>query len=388
MDKDTAATLVIIGASVRAAAFSAMRAGLRPWCADLFADADLQQRCPATRIHARDYPHGLIALLDEAPPGPWLYTGALENRAQLVRTLSRKRQLWGNDTAVLRRVRSPLRLAKYLERANIPCPRVRQPHRLPRGLWLAKPVAGAGGHGIFFWPSDRRIPRSNERRYLQEVVHGEPCAAIFAGDSRGARLLGVTQQLIRAYWSHAKTWQYAGSIGPLRLSSIQRTAFERLGHALVEGFSLRGLFGVDCVLNSYDDGLPYPVEVNPRYTASVEVLEHATGIPILALHRRVFDPSAQEPVPVRRKQDGVVGKAILFAKQAINFPKAGPWQQTLQHPSDVWELPAFADIPAAGQRITAGRPVLTFFTRAPTAAGCMEELRRIAADLDRRLFSV
>ena len=42
--------LLLFGASVRAAAFSALRAGLRPWCADLFGDADLQARCPALAL--------------------------------------------------------------------------------------------------------------------------------------------------------------------------------------------------------------------------------------------------------------------------------------------------------------------------------------------------
>ena len=36
-------SVVIFGASVRAAAFSALRAGLRPWCADLFADFALKK---------------------------------------------------------------------------------------------------------------------------------------------------------------------------------------------------------------------------------------------------------------------------------------------------------------------------------------------------------
>ena len=34
--------LILIGASVRAAAFSARAAGYEPWCADLFGDVDLQ----------------------------------------------------------------------------------------------------------------------------------------------------------------------------------------------------------------------------------------------------------------------------------------------------------------------------------------------------------
>jgi hypothetical protein len=46
-------------------------------------------------------------------------------------------------------------------------------------------------------------------------------------------------------------------------------------------------------------------------------------------------------------------------------------------------MPAFADIPEAGQVIEAGRPVLTFFSR-----GGEDQLRRIAVDLDRVFATV
>src|SRR5262245_28665656 len=61
--------LLIFGASVRAAAFSALRAGMRPWCADLFADADLRGRCPAMQLPGR-YPLDFLKLIDSEVPGP------------------------------------------------------------------------------------------------------------------------------------------------------------------------------------------------------------------------------------------------------------------------------------------------------------------------------
>src|SRR5205807_1077251 len=86
-------SLIIVGASARAAAFSALRAGLRPWCIDLFADADLRARCPVTHLEPDRYPYGLAELLPQAPPGPWMYTGGLENRPNLIRRLARGREL-------------------------------------------------------------------------------------------------------------------------------------------------------------------------------------------------------------------------------------------------------------------------------------------------------
>ena len=62
-------SLLIFGASVRAAAFSALRAGLQPWCADLFADADLRARCPTIRVPAEVYPDGFLHHMTCEVPG-------------------------------------------------------------------------------------------------------------------------------------------------------------------------------------------------------------------------------------------------------------------------------------------------------------------------------
>ncbi|HXG12734.1 MAG TPA: ATP-grasp domain-containing protein [Gemmataceae bacterium] len=376
--------LLILGASARAAAFSALRAGLRPWCADLFADADLRARCPVVAVPAGSYPGGLVEVARQAPPGPWMYTGALENRPELVEELSRSRPLWGNGAAVLRRVRSPQAVAALLDTAGIACPAVRPAEAsIPSGgRWLIKPCAGAGGVGIRFWTG--AVPRSRRRQtvYLQEFIEGEPCTAVYVGDGRTARLVGITRQLVGEAWLNAAPFRYCGSIGPLHVPAAAWPGFERLGAVLAAGFGLRGLFGVDCILR---DGIPWPVEVNPRYPASVEVLEYALGVPALALHCQAFVADRAAPPPAA-PPPGVVGKAILFARSSLVFPKDGPWMASLRRPADAGEMPEFADIPPAGQPIRAGRPILTFFARADTPAGCCDTLEQIAKDLDRWLF--
>jgi predicted ATP-grasp superfamily ATP-dependent carboligase len=195
--------------------------------------------------------------------------------------------------------------------------------------------------------------------------------------------LGVTQQLVGESWLHAAPCHYCGSIGPLALDRHTLKHFQRLGTALA-GLHLLGLFGVDCILRK---GVPWPVEVNPRYTASAEVLEHVAATPLLALHRRVFDASAPQLPPASAPLPGILGKAILFARRALTFPANGPWTATLRRPGDLWEVPAFADIPHAGEHIEAGRPVLTFFARAGSVRDCLAQLRQSAADLDRHCLA-
>jgi predicted ATP-grasp superfamily ATP-dependent carboligase len=384
-------TLLIFGASTRAAAFSALRAGLSPWCADLFADADLRARCPVQTIPLDRYPEGFADLA--APEAPWIYTGGLENHPRLVGRLSRARPLWGNDASALRKVRSPEALARLFRSAGIPYPdtRTRPPNTADGPRWLSKPVAGAGGSDIRFWTNPSLLQK--KRVYYQQYVEGEPCSAVYVSGPEGTRPWGVSTQLIGEPWLHAKAFQYCGSICGTPLPDN----LTQLGTALAEGAGLRGLFGVDFVLR---DGVAWPVEVNPRYTASVEVHELARGVSLLAEHRRVFDPflsprlaasfgergSPRSP-KLAAKQNRTVGKAVYFARETVTFPTDGPWRQTLRDPPSLWDIPPFADMPHPGERIDAGRPVLTFFTAANSQSACRAALRETARELDRRLYA-
>src|SRR5437588_46110 len=100
-------SLIVLGASARAAAFSARRAGFEPYAIDLFADRDLAAICPSVKI--RRYPHDFLVALAAAPQAPWIYTGGLENFPRLVDRLADVRPLLGNSGHVLRRVRDPQR---------------------------------------------------------------------------------------------------------------------------------------------------------------------------------------------------------------------------------------------------------------------------------------
>lgn len=373
--------LLILGASARAAAFSALRAGLRPNCIDLFADLDLQQRCPVRRLSGR-YPHAFLDHLDAMPPGPWMYTGGLENWPRLVQQLAERRPLWGNAAASLRRARRPEFVAGVLQAAGMPAPALGSTAERSdtSRRWLCKPRKSAGGSGIRFADEARG---AESAVYCQEYIDGRPCSLLFVGDGRRARLLGMTWQLIGVSFLHAGEFRYCGSIGPVDPAVIRRPDPRALGDVLAEACGLRGLFGVDGVLR---EGVFWPVEINPRYTASVEVLEYAAGWAALAQHAHAFTQDTLPPPLPSAMPARYVGKAILFARADLMFPQEGPWLDELRSPSPLEEPPAFADIPAAGQPIPAGKPILTFFVRGGSVEECAEELRRRAEALDCRLF--
>jgi uncharacterized protein len=360
--------LTIVGSSARAAAGSAVRASFAVRAGDLFADADLCRVADATRV--ADYPAGLAAVVGGRQSGPWMYTGALENHPLLVDRLADLRRLWGNGAAVLRRVRHPRHVAEALATAGLCSPAVRfDPREVPRdGSWLVKPRRSAGGARIDFWTD---APTAAESRgcYFQQYVEGMPCSAVYVAANGRALLLGVTRQLIGQPWTGAAGFRYCGSIGPARLARATIATFAQIGHVLASTFDLVGLFGVDAIVNAAG---VWPVEVNPRYTASVEILERAGGIAAIEAHRAACECNRlSEIVPAASGM--VSGKAILFATSRLTISPA--WADRARTMLDE-RRPLVADIPNSGDTIEPGWPIVTVFANASDETAVVETLRR------------
>lgn len=351
---------------------SVIRAGLDAQAIDLFADRDLAECCPCTRIPAESYPSALPGLAVRQPDGPFLYTGALENHPGVVDAIAQKRPLWGNSASTLRAVRDPLRLATTLRLAGLPHAQVHLSRSgLPLdGSWLAKPLASSGGHGIT--PLTPHTQDTGRDCYYQQRLEGVPLAAIFLGSSAPAQLLGITRQILGR---PGAPFAYAGSLGPWPVPPEAREMLHRIGQVLTREFQLSGLFGVDFLLQGDQ---PWLIEVNPRYTASVEVLERATGTSLLAQHIAIFAPELRDLArpPSRASSPRVCGKAILYADRTFTFPADLKLRSRRQAADDA----ALADVPWPGTRINAGEPILTVFARGRSIAECS---RRLAWSLDR-----
>lgn len=381
--------LLIVGASGRAAAASALRAGFEPFVIDLFADADTVRLCPTLKCDPAAYPHGFIELAKQAPPGPWMYTGGLENYPDVIAAISETRPLWGNGPEHLPNVRDPFRRFATFTAYGIDCPLVCPiagpgPRRL---RWLVKRLASGGGRGIAEYEYSSEVRQLGD--YLQEFIPGDPASALYLSMPWRVYLLGFSSQLIGTPWLHARPFEYAGNIGPITPSETERATAERLGFAVTQSALKFGYFGIDLI--RAEGGL-MAIEVNPRYTASVEVYELASGAASLRWHVACTTcvdagPDAPWVEPAEFTATRVVGKAIYYAAVPITFPASGPWDESLRHCTDVWRMPEFADIPHPGGVIEPGQPVFTLFASAATEPECINQLQVKAAACD-ALFGV
>jgi predicted ATP-grasp superfamily ATP-dependent carboligase len=204
---------------------------------------------------------------------------------------------------------------------------------------------------------------------VQARIEGVPVGAAAVGDGRGARLLGVALGLAGAGFG-APPFAYAGSlVGPVfggATAAVARAA-EAAVDRLAAAFALCGLFGVDFL---HDGARLLLLEVNPRYTASMELMEAATGAPLLDLHLDGLAGRLPGGPPLwRRLLEGPVhGKGVVYAKRPARAPDTALWPGAGRR-----------DVPRSGAALPAAAPVCSVFASARDVEATLAALRREAA---------
>lgn len=376
-------TVLIAGVSVRSLSESAVRAGYRVVAVDAFADLDL--RTLAAEVHRVD-PYTAEAAARVAAHIPAVaacYVSNFENHPEALRPLARGRALWGNTARTLARARDPAVIVRELTAAGLPAARVRSrapgsTSRAAQSRWLLKPRASGGGHGVRPWSSGVTVHRTC---VLQERMPGRPGSVVFAADGVRAVVLGVTRQLVGEPRLGARDFRYCGTLlappddpGWGARSPIAARGAELVA-TLTPALGLVGVNGVDVMVHR---GRVVPIEVNPRPTAATELIERRDGVSIFRAH--VAGCTRQlTGFAISRPSAAAVGKAIVFARQAVTIRAASRWLRD----------PDIRDIPADGSIIPAGGPICTVFADAPTTALCYSRLlaraERVYADVERRV---
>ncbi|HSB69648.1 MAG TPA: ATP-grasp domain-containing protein [Candidatus Methylomirabilis sp.] len=346
--------ILIIGVTTRAVAESALRAGCDIVTVDYFGDLDQKRLCENHSLRERGLKYSVAALLRAAHNLRYdavAYSGGLENHPATVARLARSKLLLGNTPDTLRRVRDPARLFPFLAAVGFAVPRtIAYGEPLPSwGTWLRKPVRGGGGQSVCFW---RGQPLA-AGQILQEYIEGTPASASFVADGRRSVLLGWTEQL-RA----PRGFSYGGNMLPLLGPPTALAEVGAIADALTAEFGLRGLNGFDFILR---DNRPVLLEVNPRYCASMELFDRASGFSAFGLHLAACEGRLPERVSLR---GGSWGKAIVYA----------PGQVTLGE-TESWIERGVRDVPHAGEVIEKGQPICTVLAWGATHAACAAALR-------------
>ena len=364
--------ILIIGVSTRGVAESAKAAGYdlvtidyfgdydqKSWCENLSLKRDLNLPCGSAQLYeaSRNLKFDAVA-----------YTSNLENHPEVVKKFedasgARHSRLLGNSADVLSRVRHWPTLFGFLQGQGVQVPETLYEHQPPandKRRWLRKPIHSGGGHDISFWEKDRP---TGAMFILQEHISGISASAAFVSNGKECVVLGLTEQIIGRSEFGARGFRYCGNVLPLTAGqNAALVQVQDITTRLTREFKLVGVNGLDFVLK---DGQVFPIEVNPRYSASMELIERAYGLPIFDLHVQSIQQGALPDfdLAARLADDRFYGKAILYAEQDGVAPDTRGWPAR-----DI------RDVPFPGETWSPGDPVCTVLASGLTQAECFAGL--------------
>lgn len=341
--------VLLVGVSTRSIATSAFLAGHDVISLDYFGDQDFPPGVRKLSI-CRDFnlppTLGNLAevakgLLDEVEAV--VVSSGLESEPKLTALVDGSKRL-GNSIQSIISVRDLPTLKRVLKSLPISLPQTLFPDDpLPpfdeKDRWLLKKNRSGAGLGVSAW-NGKTSPKEGE--YLQRLIPGELGSAVFVTNGNQAQLLGLTRQYAGIKELGADGYWWNGNVGPIQDIETNEI-FHRTANVLTNAFGLIGLNNIDYILSK---GTVYMLELNPRFSGSVEILEAAYNINAFEIHEQAC--IGKLPQKVYPWTGEVHGKGILYAIKPVTIPDDFPWGR-----EDV------RDVPHVGENIPSGAPICT-----------------------------
>lgn len=344
--------VLIAAISGRALAQSARRGGYRPLVADFFGDQDTLQAAKdhvrlsgrlARGIEEDDLLAALDALAARRQPLGIVCGSGFEDRTNLLERIARRWRLFGNDAAVVAKVKDPAALSALCAGAEIPVPEFCAERPRAPDDWLAKRRGGAGGGHI-----KPAAQAAGGAIYYQRKVPGAATSALFLADGANATVIGFSTQ-----WrlpTADKPYRYGGAARPAALPARTAGALAAAIVRLAAAASLVGLNSADFIVDGERFWL---LEINPRPGATLDIFEPAHDS-LFSLHMSACTGTLR-PAPCYT--NGAKAAAIVYAEDDISSVPALTWPH--------WT----ADRPQPGSVIKAGEPLCTVYACGPDTTG-------------------
>ncbi|MDG6256391.1 MAG: ATP-grasp domain-containing protein [Methanomicrobiaceae archaeon] len=350
--------VLVAGFATRHVVQSAYRAGYDVYAVDHFCDQDLcwYTKDRATFDELDEIPAAIETIASTYPIDIFVVTSGAED-------LKTPLPLYGTQPEQVARHLDKLDLQHFFEEHAIPVPGLAAAGEYP---CLIKPRRGAGG-----W-RNQILSSEDERRgweetwpgvpsLCQQVVHGQACSVSCIGDGQRARAVATNEQMLRSEGERA--FGFAGSITP-----YLHTKAGAMVHYAEKAVSLsgcRGSVGVDFIAGE----TPWAIEINPRFQATVDTVEMATGCNLFSLHVDACRGAIPAAMPEPRR---FAARRILFADRDLVVA------DDLKHLA-----PRISDIPWVGSEFEDGAAVVSAYGWGSTRAGALDMLDKTITHLRR-----
>ncbi len=388
--------ILVIGIDAAALAASANRAGYTVFAADYFGDLDLKRACKdSLSIVTQEAGKScgylqenfsadrllILAkkLLASNQVDVVLLASGLEDSPQVTEELDRHAPIAGNSPKAINRVREKDRFFDDLESLGIHHPETSKVDNLHEGKRaakdigypiLVKPLTSFGGVGVRDARDAREleqvfrgIPELSREMLIQERIPGLDASVSFLSSERHVEILAVNEQLLGVpELGQMEKFGYCGNIVPAPRAGQLTHACSEIVRKITKHYCLVGSNGIDIVVS--EDGIPYVMEVNPRFQGTLECVERFCGLNLVNAHIEACLegklPSLGRVMP--RK---FYVRLILYALNRSAVP-------------DLQRFSELRDIPQPGTIIEKGEPLTSIVVHGDTRNLAIERARSLA----------
>jgi predicted ATP-grasp superfamily ATP-dependent carboligase len=376
-------SLLVIGVDNVSLAASAKKAGYQVFAVDHFGDQDLKRVCQESLSVIKQRPGkscGYLssdfspeillqltkALLERYEIDAILLSSGLDDSSDILFELNELVPILGNHPSIIKKIREKIKFFNELDCLGIPHPETavaadpeeaREEAKEIGYPVVVKPSSGFGGAGVRKAENSRELKRAfrkasllDKKVLVQEYISGTHASASLISSIKGAVTLTLNEQLIgmRELGQRAP-FGYCGNVVPLSAPRTVVEACKSVVERIAQHFGLVGSNGIDFVLS--EEGIPYVIEVNPRFQGTLECVERVLRMNIVEAHVKACVDGG---LPTISKQASVFcARFILFAPQRLVAPELNIFE-------------GVSDIPRPRVILEEGEPLCSLVIEGPT----------------------
>lgn len=396
--------LLVIGIDVASLAASAKRAGYQVYAVDFFGDQDLKRVCRKSRSIvkqktgrtcgrlSRDFkPEALIrltkGLLRKIDVDFVLLSSGLDDFPEVLFELNEIVPILGNSLDTIKEVRDKTKFFNDLQRLQIRHPETavaenfEEARKKSKDMGypvMVKPLTTVGGASVRRVQGTQGLKRLSRRTRLfhgkvliQEHVYGRPASVSIISSRKGTTVLTVNEQLLGIRdLGQKEPYGYCGNVVPFFADEPVVSECRGMAEKIASHFGLVGSNGLDLVIS--EEGLPYAIEVNPRFQGTLECVERVLGMNIVKTHVKACTEGVL-PTIIKNPSACCV-RLILFASRRSIVPDFSTFAEV-------------RDIPLPGVVIEKSEPICSLVAEGADRDSSLREAKKIAGLIFRSLQS-
>ena len=358
--QNQSAPVLIFAQSGRFLAQSATQAGYRVWVADCFGDVDTKASCerwqvlPALSTLTKQQFLTIIENISQGETCNLIYGSGIEQCYPFLNSLPPHIKLLGNSFACIEQIKTPQFFFSLLDDLHLPYPATTFTRDEVEQNYIAKSATGLGGHHI----QNAEQALSYHNYYFQKRITGNSGSLLFLANGHSSYTLSINKQFLDP--TPESPYRLGMLQSPWKISTHHERTLLSACDQIIKKAKLTGLNSLDFIISN--DGLLFILEINPRPSASAELLR--TMHPTL-IQQHIDACNGVLPGAPITKPDKTRSLRYIYANNDFLIPANMSWPIECN------------DLTAAGNIIKKNEPICSCLVEAIDHKHALQQLSKI-----------